>query len=430
MVVSVGANGVTMVLALVNGIITARLLEPSGRGQFAAIVTWAATVQTLSAIGIKDALLYLEAKDPDAAPRLLGTAVALVGVLGLLGVAVSQLLLPLAFSDQSSDVLHLAQVFMLMGIPIMATEALYCLLNGHQRFTAATVSLVVQPFLATSALLVLLVSGGVSVRSVLLAHTGSYVVVSLAMFAFLWRIGGLGPPSVQLARAALAYGVRLQGHILGSLGNSRLDLLIMPAFLAASQIGYYSVAVSAASMLVGLFGGLKPIVFAAAARGDEASGTPLVERTVRISVAGSLVLALGLALGGPVLIRLLYGSDFLSAVTPMRLLLPGLVVWTAAGIVASGLNAADRPTKVSISQLLGLAVTIVLLALLLPPFGIIGAAIASTLAYSTVFAMQLRFLSRETAFDVRRALSLGLLVDDARSMTRSARALVARRAGA
>lgn len=101
-------------------------------------------------------------------------------------------------------------------------------------------------------------------------------------------------------------------------------MLVLPAFVASAQIGLYSVAVSAASILVALFGGLSPIVFAVATRRGSETGMAVVERTLRIILAGAAVVGLGLALVAPILVELLYGAAFLGSVAPLRMLLPGL----------------------------------------------------------------------------------------------------------
>lgn len=428
MVVSVAGNVLTLGLTVFTGVVTARLLGPDGRGQVAAIIAWAMIVQILSSLGFKEALAYLQAKDPDCAPRLLGTTFLLVLGLGTMGVVVSQLLLPVAFGDQAAEVVRVARVFVLMALPIMAHEAMYCLANGHQRFIVATWALIAQPFVLAVGLAVLWGSGRLGVATVLAAQAVSYAVVAAAMATYLARLGGLGPPSARLGRAALRYGVRVQGNTLGSVGNVGLDMLVLPAVVAASQIGLYSVAISAASIIVALFGGLKPIVFSVATRRGSETGMAVVERTLRLTLAGTATIALGLGTLAPLLIELLYGVEFLGAVGPMRLLLPGLTAWTAAMIVTGGLNAVNKPARASLAQVGGMLVTGTGLLTLLPRYGITGAALTSTLAYTTVFALQLRFLDREPDFSVRRALSPRLLVTDVSALAGRGREVVVARA--
>jgi Na+-driven multidrug efflux pump len=80
----------------------------------------------------------------------------------------------------------------------------------------------------------------------------------------------------------------------------------------------------------------------------------------------------------------------------MLVLLPGIWFLGMGGVIQSDLSGRGRPGLSS--QLAGLAavVTIVLDLVLIPPFGVIGAAIASVVAYTTygvVSLMALRNLS-------------------------------------
>src|SRR5438128_20610 len=64
-------------LSVVSGVIAARLLGPTGRGELAAIQTWPTLLATLSMHGIADALAYFSAREPDRAGRWLATALVL-----------------------------------------------------------------------------------------------------------------------------------------------------------------------------------------------------------------------------------------------------------------------------------------------------------------------------------------------------------------
>lgn len=82
MVASVAGNVLTLALTVFTGVITARLLGPDGRGEVAAIVAWASTVQLRASVGFKEGVSYLQAKDPASGPRLLGTTFLLIIGLG------------------------------------------------------------------------------------------------------------------------------------------------------------------------------------------------------------------------------------------------------------------------------------------------------------------------------------------------------------
>ena len=85
-------------------------------------------------------------------------------------------------------------------------------------------------------------------------------------------------------------------------------------------------------------------------------------------------------LTGPVM-SLLYGDQFADAVPQARLLLVGMLLGGAAGVASGYLYARGRPGLNSVAMGVGLVVTVVLDLVLIPVYGGMGAAAASTAAY-------------------------------------------------
>ncbi len=110
------------------------------------------------------------------------------------------------------------------------------------------------------------------------------------------------------------------------------------------------------------------------------------------------------------LIPLFYGQAFASAIPAAQWLLPGMLALTIVktlSVVVSGLG---RPEYMTYGILVGLLGTTVLDFLLIPHFGIIGAAWASSLAYwlaaATLFILYVRLSKASPTAFVR-----GLLIE-------------------
>ncbi len=103
-----------------------------------------------------------------------------------------------------------------------------------------------------------------------------------------------------------------------------------------------------------------------------------------------------LALLARPLLGLVYGDDFRDAAEPLLLLLPGAVLFAGSSIVTAGLYAANRPFTATVTQLLGMIVTVVGLLVFLRTGGVNAAAIVSSAAYTTVFVATLIAYKRVT----------------------------------
>lgn len=415
--VTLAGSVVVIVLTLFTGVVSARLLAPDGRGAVGAIAAWAMLASFIGGVGLRDGMNWLAARDERLAPRVLTSTIVSTMALAVVTIVVVQLLVPIGFRAQSDTVIRTAQIAMIWVFPYMLYNAFGSLFGSRQRFGAINWMRVGQPFVYAVGLGVLWWIGRVGVGEVVALQAASFVIPAALAFVELRRQSGLGRFDRDVTRQAASYGVRSFGATLGELTNSRLDLLVLPAIVVASEIGLYVVAVSAASMIVGVFGSLGVVVFPAAARAGGADAIALTQRATRLVLAASALSAITLGLAAPWLVQLLYGSEFSGSVTPLRHLLPGTCCLAGVAIVNGGLKAIGRPGSASIAQFAGVGVTVVGLAVLLGPLGITGAAIASSLSFFTVLVVGLVLFARASNTSVGAMFAPNEFLSDFSSLT-------------
>jgi len=117
----------------------------------------------------------------------------------------------------------------------------------------------------------------------------------------------------------------------------------------------------------------------------------VAERSIRRALRANLLVsstgALLLALGSPFLLPLLFGVEFSDAVLPAIILLVAIVILGFNYVLSDGLRGMGHPGSTSIAEFTGTVVTIAGLVVLLPRFGIYGAALTSVLSYLSVAAI-------------------------------------------
>lgn len=415
---SVATSGGMAALSLITGILTARLLGTDGRGQVAAISTWLLTLTWVSSLSFTHGLAFHHSKRRLSDAAALSTALVSVPILGLLGVLAAQALIPFGFSAQTEETQQLARLF-LCGIPlVLGLESCWDLLMAYHRFRFLNATRLAQPAVYALALVVLAVTDQFTVTAVLLWQVASFAIVFLATVAVMVRAVGLSRPRWDVSRHSLRYGLRLQGVALGHLVTARLDLMLLPAFVTAGAIGYYSIAVNVTSLVMSVFGGLSMIVFPVASRAERHAMGPVVESGLRMALVGGLAMVLAIGVTAPWLVPFVYGEDFQGAVLPLWLLLPGVLLWCANTIVSAGLEALDMPGRASLAQIAGIVVTVIGLVVTLPLWGIVGAAVTSSVAYATTFFISTHLLRRTRTVSLRSALHPQLMARDTRAMVR------------
>jgi O-antigen/teichoic acid export membrane protein len=387
------SQGSALLVNLLTGVLAARVLGAAGRGELVAVMTAAQVVAWAFAMGAGAAASYHQARRPEDAPRLLATWFVLTAALGTLGAAAGELLLPVILEAQPDATLDTARLYMLSVVLLVFVEFIYGFMLGAHRFRWFNVARAGIPALIAVAYLALWALDELTVESALLAAVGVNLAAALLTASVAVAEHGLGRPSLTLARTTLWYGLRAHSAMLSGLVNTRIDLFVMPAFLSATSIGLYSVATNVSWIVASVPGSLGAVVLPWIARDRDGA-----DRTVVQSLAGALLVALAMAtvvaVFAPQLVRLLYGGEFEGAVTPLRLMLPGSVLYAGTFVVMSGLYAKDRPLTAGLTQLVSVVVTGVGLLLFLESGGTDAAALVTSVAYGIGFVLALAVYRR------------------------------------
>lgn len=390
-------TGLTLAANLLAGIVTARALAPSGRGEAVAIAALAQNLGFIFSVGCIHALSFRYARQPAVGARLLTTWAVLLLPLTLIAIAVGELALPALFSSQSDEAIALARIYLLTVVLVLWSELTNGLLLGAGDYLFVNVARFAQPALAAAAMFTCWRLDALTVPvALVISAASSFLVQACAMARALRKTGGFGRLDVGLGLQTLWYGVRSHGALVGNALNQRLDLVILPAFVAAAGLGLYSIAANVSLIVSTLASNLGAIVLPEAAR-DRKRAPETVIAWLQVTLVIAAVLALGLFVLARPALGLVYGSDFEDAAGSLRILLPGTVLLAGASILAAGLYAADRPTIATAAQLSGLLITVVGLTVVVPSAGIKGAAMVSSASYAVVFLAALVAYKRVSA---------------------------------
>lgn len=406
-----GLNALLMLLALVTGPVQARVLGPDGRGEVAIILTVLMLAPILLDFGLSDFVARERARGCSLG-TILGTTLplaigfAFIGV--VLAVPVSELLAqnrPLV--ERYVRITLLAMPLWVMGWMLIGAA------RGEQRWSILYLQRAITVIASAVAIVGLALLGLLTVESLaiaMLAITLPGIAVTLPM------LRGAGPWHFNraLVRPALAFGSRSWVTLISSQGNYRLDQLVMAAVVSSRELGLYAVAVGFTSVLSSFVSAVSLALMPRVAQ----EGGQSVPRIVRVS---TLALACGLAvtaLLAPLVVPLLFGTEFEDAVPFVDLLVLGALFIGISLILGSALQGHGRPQDAMRPQLIGLLITIVGLAVALDPLGAFGAAIVSVVSYAAVLTGTIRAAVRE--FEVSPRTLLLPRGDDLRWLMRAA----------
>lgn len=392
-----GLNALLMLLALVTGPVQARVLGPEGRGEIAVILTVLMLAPIVLDFGLSDFVARERARGRSLG-TVLGTTIplaigfALIGV--VLAVPVSELL------AGNRPVVEQYVRITLYAMPLWVTGwMLIGAARGEQRWSILYWQRAVTAIASATAIIGLTLLGLLTVESLaiaMLAIALPHVAIALPV------LRGAGPWHFdrELVRPALAFGSRSWVTLVSSQGNYRLDQLVMAAVVSSRQLGLYAVAVGFTSVVSSFVTAVSLALMPRVAQ----EGGHSVPRIVRVS---TIALACGLAviaLLTPLVIPLLFGTEYTDVVPLVALLSLGALCIGVSLILGSALQGRGRPQDAMHPQLIGLLITIVGLAIALDPLGAFGAALVTVIAYAAVLAGTLRAAVREFEVSPRTLL--------------------------
>jgi hypothetical protein len=222
--------------------------------------------------------------------------------------------------------------------------------------------------------------------------------------ALLVRRGWFGlRPDAGEAKALLVYGTKSHAsEILHSL-RQKLDQAVVAKLMTASDLGIYAVALTVANGPLILVQTISNIAFPKISSQATHDGKVLVfGRYLRLALAMVLAINIVLWIVNPWVIPLLFGRAFAPAVLIADVCLLGLVPYAAKLLFAAALKASDRALVIPRAEIWGLVVVAPALFLLVPQFGLIGAATSLVIAQAATAlvlgqrlaeVMQVRLLS-------------------------------------
>ena len=395
---------IALVLSTATGAIIARWLGREGKGVLSLAQMVPGMLALFLSAGVGVANVYF------AGSRRLGVAsltanstgfgllASVVGVVVLVGSVVTGGLEALVPNVPAGLVLLAAA-----GLPFSLLSGYFnCILQGMQRIIMVNMINLVIAALSLALTAILIVFLKLGILGGLLASLATGAVGVAASAVILRREGGVFAPRLErrVVFPLLSFGLR--GHVGNVLQffNYRLDVFIVNYFLGPAGVGVYGVSVGLAELLWYLPNAVSFVIYPkAAATRPEAMNTftpPVFRLTLLLTAFGGA----GLALFAKSLIKLIYSSAFLDAYVPMLALLPGTILLGAGKVLTNEIAGRGYPHYNSINAGVALALTVALDLLLIPRYGILGAAVASSVAYSAIFVTAVVFyrtVSRKTS---------------------------------
>ncbi len=404
----------TLVLFFISSTLMSRILGDEGRGAYALLTNQVALFSVLLWFNLTAGITYFTSKAKRARSTIVGTATTvlladlILIALVLFGIHQVNVLQDVFMPEMASHWSYYLYVYLSIALGLIQS-AISAVLLGLKQFKVLNIMSILGASVSAAAFLVLFLwvgdrSSADMVPYVLGLSLGILLLLMIVWCIYYALIVGIVPrPTFSLRELRPVFLFSSVGYlsILINMINYRFDIWVVDHFNGTAALGLYSVAVGLGQLLFNIpepFSRvIQPFLYGQK-QDDMISRFKLVARMNFTFVACA---AIGLGAVAGMLVPLLFGEVFAGSVPALRLLLPGILFSSATKMLATLVIQKGFQRFNLYATMAGALVTIVLDLLLIPHWGIMGAAVASSASYFVILVLVLLTIRSKIGMSIR-----------------------------
>ena len=378
-----------IIIGMLSALIIARTLGVEGQGRYALVILLPNLLYTIFNMGVAPATVFYIGKKEFALEDVFRTNLLVSMVISFATILIGILFI-IFFHEKFYASVSIQLMFMILCVLpfLFLNKNLQVIFQGKEQFEKFNIVVILNQvgLLFFSSLFLLALN--LDLFGALLAFVLTQVLMLFLVFYYLQSEYNLkftsGNLSLDYFKGSVLYGIK--GHLSNILAfiNYRIDLFIIAYFLNDAAVGLYSVAVSIAERIWIVSQSVSSVLFARVSNlssdVERAQFTALVSRNVLfLSILGGG----GLFLLGKWIIYLLFGAAYAGSIAPFLWLIPGIVLGSMSRIISNYFAGIGKP---EINTYVAIFLTILNIGLniiLVPKYGVVGAAVATSITYST-----------------------------------------------
>lgn len=369
----------------------ARILGASQWGSLAYLLSLTALFSVAADMGVSAVLTREIAKQPNSQNSYLSTSFVIKLIL-MTGAAIG-----LIISTPYFTKIKISSLLVILGGVLVIFNDLRTLAHSLARaiekmHLEAIEKVIVQSLILILGILILI--DNATVENLVLVYIIGSALGSIFIFwkLFPWLKNNFSAFNKKLVKPIISSA--LPFALMGMMGSIMLntDNIMLGWFRTAADIGYYSAAQKIIQLLYIIPTWIAIATFPSLARltNNKAKFAKLLNRSFKIVLMIALPIVIGGIITGAQIIQLLFGTEYLPATIVFQILLVTILINFPATLIGNSLFAYDQKRAFVNISVLGAGSNVIFNLLLIPFWGIQGAAISTiiTQLISNVYAWQ------------------------------------------
>jgi O-antigen/teichoic acid export membrane protein len=407
-------DAVTRIAGLILLPIYTRILTPADYGRLAMVTLVATIMSLILEFGLRSAFFrfYFQHEEAEERRKLTGTTLIFLLVAALLILAplvfsISYLSLPV-FKDAA--LLPLIQIALIGTFFDLGSVIPFSIFRAEQRATQYAVLSLLRFFINTVLNIVAVVVlywgvAGVIYANLLTAVLFFLICLALTMRSIRWVI------DFGLLKRLLVFGLPLVPAYLAGWALTFSDRFFLERYADLAQVGVYAIGYSIASVLNMVMGWFNtawlPYCYSVA---EQPGAKQFYARMLTYALTLFTLVAIGLSLFSPEVLYLLAPPSYHGAARVVPLITLAYLFYEANYLIAFGLDLTGKTSYYGLIVGIAAVLNLLLNFSLIPPFGMMGAAVATALSYMSLMVVAYLIVRRiyPVRYEKVRLLKLSL----------------------
>lgn len=386
----------TIIIGIMNSIMIARHLGPSGKGIFTISSVLTSLAVMFGNLGFPAAQIYFLGKRRELLPRI--TAISIW--FGLIGGCILMVFTYMGIRCFPRILVKgvdpVIVMFIIVILPFcFITQFIRNILWGCQKILPYNLLDIMNQVFILAATGFVLITLEMGIRQLMVTWVIIGIIMTFLYIGYLNRISSIKFSfDFKLFYDMLFYGIK--SYISSLLGFLilRLDIFLVNYYLGNDGVGIYSVTLALGNLIYIFPAVVGTLLFPVVASSNDCG--EFTQKVIRHTAFITFILGCMMILLAKPVILLLYGNRFAAAVAPFYWLLPGILFLSVSTLLMQDLAGRGLPPVVYIAPGFALILNILANIILIPKYGISGASISSMIAYFFMMLLGLREFNRIT----------------------------------
>jgi len=379
---------ISILIQLGSIVLIARGLGVAGNGEYALAILLPTFMAMFLSIGLNVSNIYFVGKKNFSLSTIYTTSIAVAILIIFFGLTGGYIFIKLYGDDIFPNISFNVLVTALLIFPFLLLNSFQLsFLRALERFSIYNIISLLQPILLLMMILFLYMFNYLTLLNVIISNLLSSFFLLIFSTFYVIKVGYSVKfqnfSSVYL-KQSLSYGLKSHASNLITFINYRADIFLLNLLASPIAVGLYYVAVQIVERLWILSQAMSTVLFPrfVALQDKHEIRISLISKAFRIVILLTFAASLFLILVGYFVIGILFGDEYLEAYYAVIFLIPGVVLGAGSRILANAIAAKGKPELNMYTSVFVMILNILLNILLIPKYGMIGASLATSVAYS------------------------------------------------